>query len=289
MKKKIVTCFVFIALYILAMAFALQVKPTSAANNGTITLTEGESKTITLPKKQKYYTSSDSNSNASSSASYKSRKVKITGLSEGTTIVTITSTKKKKYKYTVVVNAKPADPSMSVVTEEPKNVEGACPNCKKKNHLQTMQVTYARNAVKTGYLKEPLVSCKEFRRVHFSDKLSEDEICELVKNWKGVILSKFKDTSVRDGYYNFAYDILLPCEYGGLNNISLYQRELFKRKGIDSPYKVIDPYSLADNTDNFSHYLTEWTLEEVIAEPAKQMTVNTEVVECTNCGYKFIK
>lgn len=285
MKKKIM----FFILFILAMAFALQVEPTSAADNGTIILTEGDSKTITLPKKQKYYTSSDSNSNASSSASYKSRKVKITGLKEGATIVTVTSTKKKKYDYIVVVNKKPADPSTSVVTEEPKNVEGACPNCKKKNHLQTVQVTYTRNAVKTGCLKEPLISGWEYRKMHFNEKLTDDEILKLVQSWGGVILSKFKHESQREGFTDYAYDVLVPCEYSGLNNFSKYQIALANKYKLNSGYEVFDSYSLANNTENYSHYLTEWTLEEVVTEPAKQITVNTEVIECTNCGYKFIK
>lgn len=55
------------------------------------------------------------------------------------------------------------------------------------------------------------------------------------------------------------------------------------------PVYVADAYSLGDNTGNFSHYLTEWTIEDVIAEPATQVTVNTDVIECSYCGYKFVK
>lgn len=284
MKKKICLFVLILSLYLLAMSFALQIKPTSAATK-TIVMTEGETKTITIPNKQKYYTSSESNGRISSTAKYKSRKVKITALKAGKSTLTVTTTKKKKYKYTITVNAKPADNT----TEESQSVAGACPHCKKEGHLQAAQVTYTRNAVKTGYLKEPLISGCEYRRLHFSDKLTEAEIQALVRSWNGVILSKFKDTSQLSGYSDFAYDVVVSCEYSGLNNISAYQNKLANTNGFSSAYELVSYHSVGDFTQNFSHYLTEWTIEDVVVEPAKQVTKSTGVVECTYCGYKYIK
>lgn len=284
MKKKVCSFVLILSLYLLAVSFALQIKPTSAASK-TIVMTEGETKTITIPNKQKYYTSSESNGRISSTAKYKSRKVKITALKAGKSTLTVTTTKKKKYKYTITVNAKPAD----ATTEEPQSVAGACPHCKKKGYLKAAHVTYTRNAIKTGYLKEPLISGCEYRRLHFSDKLTETEIQALVRSWDGVILSKFQNTSQLSGYSDFAYDVVVPYEYSGLNNTSAYQNKLANTKGLSSAYELVSYHSVGDNTDNSSHYLTEWTIEDVVVEPAKRITKNTGVVECTYCGYKYIK
>ena len=283
MKKKVFSFVLILSLYLLAMSFALQIKPTSAATK-TIVMTEGETKTITIPNKQKYYTSSESNGRISSTAKYKSRKVKITALEAGKSTLTVTTTKKKKYKYTITVNAKSAD----ATTEESQSVAGDCPHCKKKGYLKEAQITYTRNAIKTGYLKEPLISRKEFRRAHFHKSLSEAEIQRLVKSWGGVILSKFKDTSQTGEYSDFGYDILLPAQYSHLNNTSEYEQGLERLHGLQS-FDCVAWWSLGDNTDNSSHYLTEWTIEDVVVEPAKRITKNTGVVECTYCGYKYIK
>ena len=284
MQKRVLSYILILAICLLVMPFTLQIKTSYAASSKKITMTVGETKTITIPKKRKYYTSSESNGCISSTAKYKSRKVKITALEAGKSTLTITTTK-KKYKYEVTVKAKPADKT----TEEPQSVAGACPHCKRKGRLQTAQVTYTRKAVKTGYLKEPLISGCEFRSLHFSDKLTEAEIQALVKSWGGVILSKFKDTSIRAGYTNFAYDIIVPYEYSNGTNISDYQQKLAVAKGLKSAYFLVDAFTAGDNTDNSSHYLTEWTIEEVVVEPAKQVTKNTGVIKCTYCGYKYMK
>ena len=284
MKKKILWG-IFVLCFVL-FSFIIYNEPTNAATTSKITMTEGDTHSITIPKKQRYYTSSESNACISSSAKYKSRKVEISALKTGTSTLTITSTKNKSYKYVITVTAKekPADTTVEV----PKDVPGGCPNCKKSGYLKTAQVTYMRGPAMTGYLKEPIISGCEYRRAHFSDKLTETEIQNLVHSWGGVILSKFLDTAARSGYSDFGYDILVSYEYCNLNNVSSYQQSLANEKGLTA-YSVADPYSLGDNTDNSAHYLTEWTIEEVVAEPAKQVTVNTDVIECTNCGYKFVK
>lgn len=283
MQRRVLTYILILAICLLVMPFTLQIKTTYAASK-TIVMTEGETKTITIPNKQKYYTSSESNGRISSTAKYKSRKVKITALKAGKSTLTVTTTKKKKYKYTITVNAKPAD----ATTEEPQSVAGACPHCKKKGYLKEAHVTYTRNAIKTGYLKEPIISKTEPRRAHFHKSLSETEIQKLVKSWGGVILSKFKDESQTDEYSDFGYDILLPAQYSRLNNTSAYEQELERLHGLQS-FGCVAWWSLGDNTDNYSHYLTEWTIEDVVVEPAKRITKNTGVVECTYCGYKYIK
>lgn len=284
MKKKMLLLVLLASLNCISLAS--HIEPTNAATTSKITMTEGDTHSITIPKKQRYYTSSESNACISSSAKYKSRKVEISALKTGTSTLTITSTKNKSYKYVITVTAKekPADTTVEV----PKDVPGGCPNCKKSGYLKTAQVTYMRGPVMTGYLKEPIISGCEYRRAHFSDKLTETEIQNLVHSWGGVILSKFLDTAARSGYSDFGYDILVSYEYCNLNNVSSYQQSLANEKGLTA-YSVADPYSLGDNTDNSAHYLTEWTIEEVVAEPAKQVTVNTDVIECTNCGYKFVK
>lgn len=285
MKKKILWG-IFVLCFVL-FSFIICNEPTNAATTSKITMTEGDTRSITIPKKQRYYTSSESNACISSSAKYKSRKVEISALKTGTSTLTITSTKNKSYKYVITVTAKkkPADTTVEV----PKDVPGGCPNCKKSGYLKTAQVTYMRGPVMTGYLKEPLFSYCEFRRMHFNAKLTEVEVQNLVKSWHGVILSKFKDSSWSNNYSNFGYDILVPSEYSGLTVPNDYQKQLASEKGLEDGFDVFDSYSLGDNTDNTAHYLTEWTIEEVIADPAKQVTVNTDVIECTNCGYKFVK
>lgn len=285
MQKRVLSYILILAICLLVMPFTLQIKTTYAASSKKIVMTVGETKTITIPKKRKYYTSSESNGCISSTAKYKSRKVKITALEAGTSTLTITTTNKKKHKYTITVKAKPADKT----TEEPQSVAGACPHCKRKGRLKTAQVTYDRKAVKTGYLKEPLISGCEFRRMHFSDKLTETEIQALVKSWHGVILSKFSDKTWSTEDSDFGYDIVVPCEYSGLNNVSSYQNRLAQAKGFMSAYDMIEDSSVCDFTQNYSHYLTEWTIEDVVVEPAKQATKNTGVTQCTYCGYKFMK
>lgn len=285
MQRKILSYILVLAICLLSAPHTSKMKSVYAAVNEELVMIEGETLTITIPKKQKYYTSSESNGCVSSKASYKSRKVKITALKAGTSTLTITSTKNKEYKYAITVNAKPAD----ATAEKPQSVAGACPHCKRQGRLQTTPVTYTRNAIKTGYLKEPLISAREYRWLHFSDKLSEAEIQALVASWHGVILSKFSHNSQRSGFSNFAYDIVVPYEYSRLNNISVYQRRLAYTKGFISAYDVVDGFSAAYNADNYSHYLTEWTIEDVTVEPAKQITANTGVIECTYCGYKYIK
>ena len=283
MKKKMLLLVLLASLNCISLAS--HIEPTNAATTSKITMTEGDTHSITIPKKQRYYTSSESNACISSSAKYKSRKVKISALKTGTSTLMITSTKNKSYKYVITVTAKKKTADTTV--EVPKDVPGGCPNCKKSGYLKTAQVTYMRGPVMTGYLKEPIISMTEPRRAHFSDKLTETEIQNLVHSWGGVILSKFKDTAARSGYSDFGYDILLPAEYSRLNKSSAYETTLEQKYNLTT--YCIDPYSLGDNTDNTAHYLTEWTIEEVIADPAKQVTVNTDVIECTNCGYKFIK
>ena len=135
MQKRVLSYILILAICLLVMPFTLQIKTTYAASKTIkIEMTVGETKSITIPKKRKYYTSSESNGCISSTAKYKSRKVKITALEAGKSTLTITTTKKnnkaKKYKYEVTVKAKPADKT----TEEPQNVEGACPHCKRKGH-----------------------------------------------------------------------------------------------------------------------------------------------------------
>ena len=284
MQKRVLSYIFILVICLLVMPFMLQIKTLYAATTATITMTEGETKSIKSPNNQKYYTSSESNGKISSKATYKKKTVTITALDAGKSTLTITTTKKKKYKYEVTIKEKPVDKT----TEEPQNVAGACPHCKRKGRLQTAQVTYTRNAVKTGYLKEPLISGCEFRRMHFSDKLTETEVQNLVKSWQGVILSKFRDTSRRKGFTDFAYDVVVPCEYSGLNKTSVYEKGLEKKYGLNH-FGCVDAYSLGDNTGNFSHCLTEWTIEDVVVEPAKQATKNTGVTQCTYCGYKFMK
>lgn len=276
MKKRVIS---FIFSFIVCL-FVFGKVPVYAATVEDIALTEGETYSITIPKKQKYYTSSESNGCVSSSAKYKSRKVKITALKPGTATISVVSTKNKTYKYSVTVYQKP----VTSPEVKPQDVAGTCPHCKRSGRLQTRPLVYTRNAIKTGYLREPIISAMEVERLYFNSKLTETEIENIIKSWNGVILSKFRNT-YSSKLFRYGYSVLLPYEYSNGNNISAYESKVLKEKGI----MLQELVRVYDSEKNNNFYLSEWFLTEVEAEPATRKTMDTGIIECTYCGYKYMK
>ena len=277
MKKRAIS---FIFSFIVCL-FVFGKVPVCAATVEDIALTEGETYSITIPKNQKYYTSSESNGCVSSSAKYKSRKVKITALKPGTATISVVSTKNKTYKYSVTVYQKP----VTSTEVKPQDVAGTCPHCKRSGRLQTRPLVYTRNAIKTGYLREPIISAREVWYIFFNSKLTETEIQNLVKSWNGAILNK-RVNNPNSEKFHYAYSVLLPYEYSNRNNISAYESKLLKEKGIMKQELVTAAY---DSEKNNNFYLSEWFLTEVEAEPATRKTMDTGIIECTYCGYKYMK
>lgn len=250
-----------------------------------VSVTEGRTKSVKLPNKQKFYSATDSNSHVSSSGKNNSKSFSLTGISAGSSTVYVTTSKNKTLCYQVTVKAdSSADTAKSTETTA---AAGKCPNCKKSGGLQAISITYRRNAIKTGWLKEPLYSSIECRSMEFSDTLSEDEIVNLVKSWNGVILSKFNPGKKRSGYHPYWYTVLLPLEYAHLNNLSSYQTTLAASKNLD-PYALVE-FGLMGYTDHYGHYLSEWTIEEEVFAPAQDVTIPSGLYRCSKCDYLFEK
>lgn len=297
MMKKIFLC---IALYIFALPAVLTCdtyNATSKVKTYKVTVTEGKTKSVKLPSKQKYYASNESNSKVSSYTKKNAKSITIAGISKGTSYVYVTTTKNKKYRYKVTVKAAPKEATTEKTTEDttedtteqPVEVSGACPHCKKSGGLEAVSVEYQREAVWTGYLKEPLISWRERRSVRFLKTVTEKEIQQLVESWHGLIIAKRSyPGNGMNALYNdkISYDILFPCEYSHGNKISPYEQSLAILKGVE-------PFDLcifnSDTTDNRDFYLSEWFIKEVVAEPSKKVSVPTGLVKCSKCGYIFEK
>ncbi|MCM1499826.1 MAG: hypothetical protein NC124_15290 [Clostridium sp.] len=285
--KKIITLAV---MCLIALPAILTVGTSYAASKTKtykVSVTEGRTKSVKLPGKQKFYSATDSNSHVSSSGKNNSRNFSLTGISAGSSTVYVTTSKNKTLCYQVTVKADSSAAEDTAKSTETTAAAGKCPNCKKSGGLQAVSITYHRNAVKTGWLKEPLYSSVECRSMEFSSTLSEDEIANLVKSWNGVILSKFNATKARTGYHPYWYTVLLPLEYAHLNTISSYWSTLAASKNLD-PYDLIE-YGLMGYTDHSGHYLSEWTVEEEVFAPAQDVTIPSGLYRCSKCDYLFEK
>lgn len=239
-----------------------------------ITISVGQTKKVTLPKKsglKNYYSSADSNAKVSSFGKKGSRTFTIKGVSATSkkkpSTVTVTTTSGKKISYIVTVKKATSGSQNSVgVSKLSSSVSGTCPQCKKSGKLQNVTHTYTRPAVTTGYLKEPIMSATRHYNMTLSTGVTEKQFEDYVESLGGIVYLSWYSNEYRKNYYN----IVLP-----LDGVIPYDSSITPGGGYSTAYGT--------------YYLSEVILEEVEAEPAKSVTLNTGLVKCTSCGYIYKK
>ncbi len=266
MMKKFIT---FVLACMIALPSMITCDSSSAASKAltyNITISVGETKRVTLPNKtsyKKYYSSTESNTFVSSYGTKGKKTFVIKGIKateQGKpAIVTVTTTSGRKVKYKVVVQGSNSANDNSTPTTDSTDVtvKGDCPHCGNSDCLEKKSVTYTRPAVKTAYVKEPIKSVYAYNLIQLRDSSKELEYEAYIKSIGGFIVTKEDDS----------YDVLVP----------LSTKESVLNETLTT--------GSVGGGSCYAFYLSEVIVEDVEAEPAKSVTLDSGLVECTKCGY----
>jgi len=269
MMKKFIT---FVLACMLALPSMITCDSSSAASKiltYNITVSVGETKSVTLPNQasyKKYYSSMESNANVSSNGKKGEKEFTLKGVKatkeNKPAIVTVTTTSGRKVKYKVTVQSSNSANDNSEPTTEPTDVQvkGDCPYCNSSDCLKMKTVTYKRPAVMTAYVKEPIKDYQQVYCIELRDGVQESLFEAHVKKLGGVIITK--DSS--------GYSILVPQKSAGSERV------------VDSSIMY---NAVGSMTSPNRYYLSEFIVEDVEAESAKSVTLNSGLIECTKCGY----
>jgi len=269
MMKKFIT---FVLACMIALPSMITCDSSSAASKVltyNITISVGETKRVTLPNKtsyKKYYSSTESNTFVSSYGTKGKKTFVLKGIKateQGKpAIVTVTTTSGRKVKYKVVVQSSNSANDNSTPTTDTTDVtvKGDCPYCNSSDCLKKKTVTYTRPAVKTAYVKEPIKVGKYYYGITLKNGVVESDFEAHIKSFGGVIVDN------KGQYYSF---------FAPLNAAN----KVFNQTGSSL---MSDAYSCHST---LPFYLSEVIVEDVEAESAKSVTLDSGLVECTRCGY----